>query len=70
MFSSPKNTIILFSSPRMLKSKKLTNTNRTHSALFTMYKGKGRAAEVLLGNHEISGIAYGIAQASVVCVGY
>ena len=35
-----------------------------------MYKGKGRAAEVQLGEHEITGIAYGIAQASVVCVGY
>ena len=31
---------------------KLTNTNETHPALFTMYKGKGRAAGVQLGNHE------------------
>ena len=57
-------------SPRQLKNLNLTNANQTHPALFTMYKGKGRAAGVQLGNYEISGIAYGIAQASVVCVGY
>ena len=54
----------------MLKNTKLTNTNETHPALFTTYEGICRAAEVQLGNYEISGTAYGIAQTSVVCVGY
>ena len=69
MLSSPEKTNISFVS-RLLKKKKLTNTNETHPDLCTMYKGKSRAAGVQLGNHEISGTAYGIAQTSVVCVGY
>ena len=61
---------IFLSCHRMLKNTKLTNTNQTHPALLTMHKRKGRAAGVQHRNHEIYGIAYGIAQASVVCVRY
>ena len=48
MLSSPKKTIISFVSPNA-QNKNLTNTNETHPALFTMYRGKGRVQEYNLG---------------------